>query len=274
MAREAHVDRGLELDDPRAQRVRHLVREHPRCGGGRASPDEAVRAGLASRGDRLEEVPVRERVRPARAPPRRARRSPRSPRPASPTRRGSSEGERREPRRRLGLDDRAPCVPIDGASLPIAQPHSRSFLEINHFSPHDDSPRASTPEAMRRSLGPLLCELHAHTRWSDGELTVAELVDLHGAAASTSSASPTTSSARTIPGARRRACASARSTRRTFPLYLAEVEREAARAANLRDARRPRTRAHLQRRRARAGRARGRGRAPSSSPSTTGSPRP
>jgi hypothetical protein len=34
--------------------------------------------------------------------------------------------------------------------------------------------------AMRRSLGPLLCELHAHTRWSDGELTVAELVDIHG----------------------------------------------------------------------------------------------
>lgn len=33
---------------------------------------------------------------------------------------------------------------------------------------------------MRRSLGPLLCELHAHTRWSDGALTVAELVDLHG----------------------------------------------------------------------------------------------
>lgn len=33
---------------------------------------------------------------------------------------------------------------------------------------------------MRRSEGPLLCELHAHTRWSDGDLTVAELVDLHG----------------------------------------------------------------------------------------------
>jgi predicted metal-dependent phosphoesterase TrpH len=33
---------------------------------------------------------------------------------------------------------------------------------------------------MRRSLGPLLCELHAHTRWSDGDLTVAELVDVHG----------------------------------------------------------------------------------------------
>ena len=29
-------------------------------------------------------------------------------------------------------------------------------------------------------MGPLLCELHAHTRWSDGDLGVAELVDLHG----------------------------------------------------------------------------------------------
>jgi 3',5'-nucleoside bisphosphate phosphatase len=39
---------------------------------------------------------------------------------------------------------------------------------------------AGTLRVMRRSLGPLLCELHAHTRWSDGELDVAELVDLHG----------------------------------------------------------------------------------------------
>jgi predicted metal-dependent phosphoesterase TrpH len=30
--------------------------------------------------------------------------------------------------------------------------------------------------------GLLLCELHAHTTWSDGVLTVRELVDLHGAA--------------------------------------------------------------------------------------------
>jgi predicted metal-dependent phosphoesterase TrpH len=28
-------------------------------------------------------------------------------------------------------------------------------------------------------MGPLLCELHAHTTWSDGDLGVAELVDLH-----------------------------------------------------------------------------------------------
>jgi 3',5'-nucleoside bisphosphate phosphatase len=33
---------------------------------------------------------------------------------------------------------------------------------------------------MRGRPGPLLCELHAHTRWSDGALTVPELVDLYG----------------------------------------------------------------------------------------------
>ena len=33
---------------------------------------------------------------------------------------------------------------------------------------------------MRSKAEPLLCELHAHTRWSDGALTVRELVDLHG----------------------------------------------------------------------------------------------
>ena len=33
---------------------------------------------------------------------------------------------------------------------------------------------------MHRKIQPLLCELHAHTRWSDGELTLPELVDLYG----------------------------------------------------------------------------------------------
>ena len=33
---------------------------------------------------------------------------------------------------------------------------------------------------MRRIVTPLLCELHAHTTWSDGALSVAELVDLYG----------------------------------------------------------------------------------------------
>jgi predicted metal-dependent phosphoesterase TrpH len=33
---------------------------------------------------------------------------------------------------------------------------------------------------MRRKVEPLLCELHAHTRWSDGALTLPELVQLYG----------------------------------------------------------------------------------------------
>jgi hypothetical protein len=33
---------------------------------------------------------------------------------------------------------------------------------------------------MRRKIQPLLCELHAHTTWSDGELSVPQLVDLYG----------------------------------------------------------------------------------------------
>jgi PHP domain len=33
---------------------------------------------------------------------------------------------------------------------------------------------------MRQRTRPLLAELHAHTTWSDGELSVRELVDLHG----------------------------------------------------------------------------------------------
>src|SRR6201987_1385572 len=33
---------------------------------------------------------------------------------------------------------------------------------------------------MRRKVEPLLCELHAHTRWSDGALTLPEVVDLYG----------------------------------------------------------------------------------------------
>ena len=36
----------------------------------------------------------------------------------------------------------------------------------------------------RREIAPqpLLCELHAHTTWSDGTLSVQELVDLYGMA--------------------------------------------------------------------------------------------
>jgi predicted metal-dependent phosphoesterase TrpH len=34
---------------------------------------------------------------------------------------------------------------------------------------------------MRNRIQPLLCEFHAHTTWSDGDLSVRELVDLYGA---------------------------------------------------------------------------------------------
>jgi hypothetical protein len=33
---------------------------------------------------------------------------------------------------------------------------------------------------MRKKVEPLLCELHAHTRWSDGSLELPDLVDLYG----------------------------------------------------------------------------------------------
>jgi predicted metal-dependent phosphoesterase TrpH len=83
---------------------------------------------------------------------------------------------------------------------------------------------------MRRSLGPLLCELHAHTRWSDGELTVAELVDLHGRTGFdvlcvTDHVVRSDDPWREEEGLRFSSIEEA-----TFPLYLAEVEREAERA--------------------------------------------
>jgi 3',5'-nucleoside bisphosphate phosphatase len=83
---------------------------------------------------------------------------------------------------------------------------------------------------MRRTLGPLLCELHAHTRWSDGELTVAELVDLHGRSGFdvlcvTDHVVRSDDPWRFEEGLRFGAIEEA-----TFPLYLAEIEREAARA--------------------------------------------
>jgi 3',5'-nucleoside bisphosphate phosphatase len=83
---------------------------------------------------------------------------------------------------------------------------------------------------MRRTLGPLLCELHAHTRWSDGELTVAELVDLHGRSGFdvlcvTDHVVRSDDPWRFEERLRFSAIEEA-----TFPLYLAEIEREAARA--------------------------------------------
>ena len=73
-------------------------------------------------------------------------------------------------------------------------------------------------------MRPLLCELHAHTTWSDGTLSLRELVHLYGAhgfdvLCVTDHASP--------PGARSPSTAWAPSQ---LAAYLAAIEREAARA--------------------------------------------
>ena len=75
---------------------------------------------------------------------------------------------------------------------------------------------------------PLLCELHAHTTWSDGALTVRELCDLYGRNGFDVLA--VTDHATREPGERARAA--------NFDAYLARDRRRGgARAAPLRPAR-------------------------------------
>jgi 3',5'-nucleoside bisphosphate phosphatase len=72
-----------------------------------------------------------------------------------------------------------------------------------------------------RNVAPLLCELHAHTTWSDGALTVPELVDLYGGAGFDVLA-VTDHVLDSGLGLHVRAD--------TFPAYLDEIEAEAERA--------------------------------------------
>ena len=83
---------------------------------------------------------------------------------------------------------------------------------------------------MRRSLGPLLCELHAHTRWSDGELTVAELVDIHGRSGFDVLCVTDHVIRADDPWREEEGLEFSSVDELCWPLYLAEVEREAARA--------------------------------------------
>ena len=80
---------------------------------------------------------------------------------------------------------------------------------------------------MHRKLSPLLAELHSHTTWSDGELSVGELVDLYGSAGfdvlCVSDHAYRADDPLVAPGAR-----GVRAE--TFAVYLAEIELEAARA--------------------------------------------
>jgi len=77
---------------------------------------------------------------------------------------------------------------------------------------------------MATKLAPLLCELHAHTTWSDGSLTPRELCDLYGRAGfdvlaiTDHTCEPDTNVHEAL-----------------FPDYLAEIESEAERARRLYD---------------------------------------
>ena len=81
--------------------------------------------------------------------------------------------------------------------------------------------------SMRRRPAPLLCELHAHTTWSDGALGVRELVDLYGRAGFDVLA---VTDHTTRPDAVVRGVDATR-----WAAYLAALEAEAARARSLYD---------------------------------------
>lgn len=76
---------------------------------------------------------------------------------------------------------------------------------------------------MSRTSRPLLCELHAHTTWSDGLLTVRELVDLYGRAGFDVLAVTDHVVREPAPG-----CRSVNAG--NFEVYLGEIEDEAERA--------------------------------------------
>ncbi len=118
VAREAQVDRRLELDDPRAQIVRQLMPEHEVAQEIESSAGLTVRSGSSRRLDCREELTVGQCIRPRelgarssvgvllgrgdlRLPPREVRR----------------ERERSEPG--LGLVEDRERVPHRGAILPV-----------------------------------------------------------------------------------------------------------------------------------------------------------
>jgi hypothetical protein len=84
---------------------------------------------------------------------------------------------------------------------------------------------------MRGRPGPLLCELHSHTTWSDGELSIVELVDLHGRRGFDVLAITDHVIHSDDPWRWRQAGAAFSSVdESSWPQYLAEIEREAARS--------------------------------------------
>jgi 3',5'-nucleoside bisphosphate phosphatase len=88
-----------------------------------------------------------------------------------------------------------------------------------------------TANEMRVRASALLCELHAHTTWSDGELSLPELVDLYGRAGFDILCVTDHVLRRDDPwpSVHGRPCVDAE----TFPAYLEEIERERARALSM-----------------------------------------
>jgi len=80
---------------------------------------------------------------------------------------------------------------------------------------------------MHRKLSPLLAELHAHTTWSDGDLSIRELVDLYGSTGFDVLSITDHAYREDDPVVTTRA---RRVRMETYTDYLTEIEREAARA--------------------------------------------
>lgn len=85
---------------------------------------------------------------------------------------------------------------------------------------------------VRRPI-PLLCELHAHTTWSDGELSMRELVDLYGRQGFDVLCITDHTVREDDPWKELDGWNGDGVTAETWPAYLAEVEREAARARDV-----------------------------------------
>jgi hypothetical protein len=105
---------------------------------------------------------------------------------------------------------------------------------MHHFSAHHPS-GGEHDAGMRNSRSPLLAELHAHTTWSDGALTVRELVDLVGSRGF-DVLCVTDHVVRTDdPWLGARDAGDVGVTLEHYPAYRAELEREATRAEALYD---------------------------------------
>jgi predicted metal-dependent phosphoesterase TrpH len=86
---------------------------------------------------------------------------------------------------------------------------------------------------MRMRPRPLLCELHAHSRWSDGLLTLPELVDLYGRRGFDVLCVTDHTVRHDDPWRGTDGWIDRSVGPETWPIYLAEIEREAARAQAL-----------------------------------------